>query len=129
MNESLEQYIGQWLFKANEDLKVVERLMDDDSPMTNPICFHCQQAVEKFLKAFLCFKEVETPKTHDVVLLRKLCTQLVPHFADLDIKDLNRFAVQSRYPDTFYLPSIKEARKYIDLAREVRKLVESQIQL
>ncbi|MDR0598605.1 MAG: HEPN domain-containing protein, partial [Treponema sp.] len=36
------------------------------------ICFHCQQAAEKYLKGFLVFKGIEFPKTHDLAALLKL---------------------------------------------------------
>ena len=53
MNEATKDFIGQWLSKANEDLLVVERLTETEIIAATAVCFHCQQAVEKFLKAFL----------------------------------------------------------------------------
>ncbi|MBI4848150.1 MAG: HEPN domain-containing protein [Nitrospirae bacterium] len=29
------------------------------------MCFHCQQCIEKYLKAFLIYNESEPPRTHD----------------------------------------------------------------
>jgi HEPN domain-containing protein len=52
MNDATKEFIIQWIEKANEDLYVVERLTEDEIVATSSICFHCQQAVEKFLKAF-----------------------------------------------------------------------------
>ncbi|MBN2050303.1 MAG: HEPN domain-containing protein [Spirochaetales bacterium] len=40
-----------------------------DYPAPGPleiICFHCQQAAEKALKAYLAYNEIRPPKTHDL---------------------------------------------------------------
>jgi HEPN domain-containing protein len=39
-------------------------------------CFHCQQAVEKSLKAFLIFHGVAFPFTHDLGKLMPLCAAM-----------------------------------------------------
>jgi len=41
--------LEQWLIKANNDLKVAENeiVLDPGDMVTDAICFHCQQAVEK----------------------------------------------------------------------------------
>ncbi len=53
MNRATADFVKQWLTKANEDLFVVTKLTEDEIIATSAVCFHCQQAVEKFLKAFL----------------------------------------------------------------------------
>lgn len=62
MNKATLEYINQWLFKANEDLLVVSKLTEFEIIATSSVCFHCQQAVEKFLKAFLIANGVEIKK-------------------------------------------------------------------
>lgn len=42
----------EWITKAEEDLAAARRLLQDD-PLPTPAAFHCQQAAEKALKAFL----------------------------------------------------------------------------
>ena len=53
MNKDTEDFIKQWLIKANEDLLVVEKLTEDEIIAPSSVCFHCQQSVEKILKAYL----------------------------------------------------------------------------
>jgi hypothetical protein len=36
------------------------------------VCFHCQQAVEKYLKALLTLLGIPAPRTHDLEVLHKL---------------------------------------------------------
>lgn len=59
MNEATINFIKQWLVKANEDLLVVDKLTEYEIIAKSSVCFHCQQAVEKFLKAFLIAKGFE----------------------------------------------------------------------
>ena len=62
----IDEYVKKWLIKAHNDLKVTENLMKLSSgeAITEAICFYSQQAVEKFLKAYLITKNVEFGKIH-----------------------------------------------------------------
>ncbi len=64
MNNATIDFIKQWLAKADEDLLVVERLTDYEIIATSSVCFHCQQAVEKSLKALIA-NGVDIKKTHN----------------------------------------------------------------
>jgi len=54
--------------KARNDMKVVEIGLQHDAPL-DVMCFHLQQAAEKFLKALLASKNVRYPLTHDLEVL------------------------------------------------------------
>jgi HEPN domain-containing protein len=49
--------IAAWLGKAQQDLERVERCLAPESPDVAHALFHCQQAAEKALKAFLTFHD------------------------------------------------------------------------
>lgn len=53
MNEATKEFVVQWLNKANEDLLVVKKLTEFEMVALSSVCFHCQQTVEKYLKAYL----------------------------------------------------------------------------
>lgn len=64
------------------------------------MCYHCQQAAEKFFKALLVDVGVTVPRTHN---LEDLLGLLQPHFPALakhrrGLVFLTRFAVDFRYP-------------------------------
>lgn len=40
--------VKRWLMKADNDLKVSKNEIQIEEAPTDIICFHCQQAVEKF---------------------------------------------------------------------------------
>ena len=46
-----DEYIREWIAKADKDIKTVE-IMRDIKDVTEIVCFHCQQATEKYLKVF-----------------------------------------------------------------------------
>lgn len=50
----MDEYIKNWIIKANKDLKTVEHELSlpEKETVVETVCFHSQQAVEKYLKAF-----------------------------------------------------------------------------
>jgi HEPN domain-containing protein len=83
---------------AADDRDAAKVLLDSDS-RPSIIGFHCEQAVEKALKAVLAGRAVNFPHTHDLGLLIQLCEDagaaLPAELADVD--RLTPFAVQTRY--------------------------------
>jgi len=65
MNPRLEE-AREWLQKAKSDLLSAQILMRHDPPVLDTASFHCQQAVEKLLKAFLVWKAVPFEKVHSL---------------------------------------------------------------
>jgi HEPN domain-containing protein len=60
-----------WLDRARRDLRAAGLLAAGDA--NAEALFHCQQAVEKALKAFLTFHERAFRKTHDLSDLSPEC--------------------------------------------------------
>ena len=120
-----DEYIENWLKKAENDLRIVdhELKLPEDETVKDIACFHCQQAVEKYLKAFLIFHEVEFPRTHNVEYLLEQSAKIDTDFSGIDIDELSDFGVNIRYPDDFYVPEINEVRFYYDLAKRIKSLV------
>ncbi len=67
----------QWLAKAKEDLGLAEFLVQSSS-FPGATVFHCQQAAEKTLKAFLVWQSQPFRKTHDLIELGGQCVALDP---------------------------------------------------
>jgi HEPN domain-containing protein len=89
------------------------------------VAFHCQQAVEKYLKALLVQRQVEFPKTHDIAkLLDRVATVDLATAQSLrDADGLTPFGVEARYPSDApeVLPSGEV--EAIGMARVVRTTV------
>lgn len=127
MNNETVQFIKQWLVKANEDLPVVEKLTENEIIANASVCFHCQQAVEKFLKAFLISCGIDIKKTHNIEYILSECTDIDLDFSAINPKELSDFGVDARYPGDMYIPSEEETMEYKNIALRVKDLVEEKI--
>lgn len=121
----IDEYLEKWLIKANNDLKVAENesQLTPQDMVTDAICFHSQQAVEKYLKAFLIFKKIDFDKSHKLEYLLELCIETDSDFSQVDIGDLSFYAVEVRYPDDFYIPTEKEAQDSLEIAMKVKQFI------
>ena len=89
-----------WISLAERDYTVATHLHTTLIPKPiEIICFHCQQAVEKALKAVLAYYGADIPKTHDITLLIKLCSvHTNAKLTDEKAADtITTFAVVARY--------------------------------
>ena len=96
-----EKEAKQWIEIANKDLALAEHVVKTMRPIPHElVCFHCQQFVEKYLKAFLVSKGQEPPYIHDLAKLIAICEKETPAFAEIKEKCiiLTGYGVQSRYP-------------------------------
>ena len=127
--ETKIEYIQKWFIKADNDMQsaVTLRSAALEDITTDTICFHCQQTIEKYLKAFLIWHNVEFDKIHDLVYLQKLCSTIDIDISSVPVKALNFFGIMVRYPDNFYIPSLDEADHAISLAKQIKVLIRSKL--
>ncbi len=107
-----------WVVKAENDLLDADNNLRSDRVPYDTVCFHCQQAAEKMLKAFLAFHGVPPPRTHDLLMLLEDILARVPLAERLreGLSILTPYAVSARYPDDEgdmpTLADAQEARQY-----------------
>ena len=111
--------------KAGRDFKVAQGLMRRwVAGYGDAACFHCQQAVEKYLKACLIESGIPFPRTHDLSALLALLLPRDPLWQSLDAacQTLTKYAVDVRYPgDDATKRDAQEALKFAaTIRREVR---------
>lgn len=117
-----EEYVQDWINKAEKDIKTVE-IMREYNDLTEIICFHCQQAVEKYLKALLIKNDEDITKTHNIDFLLNKCFKYNNKFEDFLGTALSEYAVDTRYPDIRYIPSKEEMEDAISQMKEIIKIV------
>ena len=93
--------ITEWIAKAEGDCATALREnRARKAPNYDAACFHAQQCVEKYLKAFLYKRHTSFAKTHDLVVLLDAC--LVHHPLLEAWRDpfemLSQYSVLFRYP-------------------------------
>lgn len=121
----IEENIKNWIIKAMEDFNTAKHELSfpKEEISTGPVCFHCQQLVEKLLKAYLVSKNIDFEKTHDLEFLLELCRRQDQDFEKLNIGNLRFYAVEIRYPDEFYIPSIDEAKECFEIASNIKSFI------
>lgn len=96
----MNRLTAEWVKKAEDDLGVARKLLRGRVQYPDQICFHCQQAIEKYLKALLQESGVPFPRTHDLLQLVDLLIPLDGTLCRLrrGTATLTRYAVDYRYP-------------------------------
>ena len=62
--------VAEWIKFSDRDYDTAKHLYKNMHPAPLEIvCYHCQQATEKALKAFLIFSDVKPEKTHNLIEL------------------------------------------------------------
>ena len=124
-DEIIKDLVHKWIEKAEKDLLTAERELSFEDPVTESVCFHSQQCVEKYLKAFLVHHQIYFTKTHRIMDLIELCATTEASFKDKleDADTLTDYAVEVRYPDIGLEPGIEDAEEAFDIAKKVKEFV------
>ncbi|HEY5792717.1 MAG TPA: HEPN domain-containing protein [Chthoniobacterales bacterium] len=125
MGTEKSREIEAWLLKAQNDLDAARLLAEADPPKRDIAVYHCQQAAEKTLKAWLVFRDIPFPKTHDLEKLLSLDLPNTPALARLAGHGhiLSPYAVEFRYPGDLIEPDGKTCEEALRLASEVGVLI------
>ena len=120
--EKKNSLIKEWLHKGERDLDTARLTLDNRPEYTDIICYHCQQAVEKYLKAYLVYLDTPFEKKHDLDYLIDLIVENdkdIEQFYDF-VETLSGYAVEIRYPDDWSEPSIEEAKGAYEIALNIK---------
>jgi len=117
--------IKQWIIKGDHDLGTAKITFLHIPEYLDTVTFHCQQAVEKYLKAFLVFLLKPFRFSHDLVYLLDLITENDPDFKKYydNISELQSYAVEIRYPNETIFLSQEKVKKAISIAKDVRDFI------
>lgn len=109
-NEQMDEY-KEWLAFAQTDYDCADYLSKapfHPRPL-NVICYHCQQAAEKAIKALIVYfgSQGGMPKVHDLSFLLNQVKNIVLEQKGIDIShdlmliadDLSKYGVAPRYPN------------------------------
>ena len=124
----LDTEARRWLARARSNLAGAEwpnlpgRVFED-------LCYDAHQAAEKALKAVLVANGQRPPRSHD---LAELLTALVKNGLHVPpsgnhLANLNRYAVEARYPGTMELVTDAQHREALALARETVQWAEAEV--
>jgi HEPN domain-containing protein len=123
----MTQETKEWYDKATMDLGVAKHLLETYYPKPiEIICYHCQQAAEKAIKALIIFYGAEggIPKLHDLsFLLNQIKNKVDIEEKYYDYADtLSPYGVAVRYPNELFLEE-RHAKEAVQLAGEILQWV------
>ena len=103
---------SDWYKKASSDLSAARILFENGGDLAL-VAFHCQQAIEKTLKAFVLEKKGYAPDGHNTIFLCKTAAKINNGFYDWvdECIALNNYYIQTRYPPDFPLEIDKKKAK------------------
>lgn len=121
MNAQIEA-VKPWIEKADHDLGSAKIIFLHLPEYFDIVAFHCQQAVEKYVKALLVYHQVSFVKSHDLMYLLDALS------GSIEIDEsryrrafiLNNFAVQIRYPNSIVNLTANDLETAIQIADEFR---------
>ena len=88
-----KELVGEWFKFADNDIDTVLVLKEMRPQHWEIICYHCEQAAEKYLKSFLVSKEQIPPKTHDLTNICNLCSEQDKDFTSANVEQAIKYAL------------------------------------
>jgi len=121
----MKKLVKDWLSLAEKDLKAAQIIVERDDDLTNVVCFHCQQCLEKLLKASLIANNEDVPRTHNLLKLYGMAREKLKIAFDMTMLEMiNDIYTDARYPSDLGLlpdglPSKEKARQFCDFTKDI----------
>lgn len=125
-----QSIVDEWLAKADEDYLFTEKYLQNEESFFAPLCFHCQQAAEKYLKSYIVAKEFSFLKIHDINELREVCQDHEESFEEIrdECALLSRYYIDTRYPTVWPVGYTKEdAWTALEAVGRIREFVKTKL--
>ena len=119
----------EWAQKAEADYVAADWLWQAPTPIHDAICFHAQQCIEKYLKAWLQEANTPFPRTHDLEELLDLIVHATPTWNAWrsDFLVLTTHAVDFRYPGKS--ATANDTRHAMQICSNVRQAIRTSLGL
>jgi len=121
LDDARGEDVRAWLTKAAGDLRAAAHSLSADPPITFDVAFHCQQACEKALKAFLTWHDRPFRKTHSLEETGEACLAIDATLRQVidGAVPLSEYAWRFRYPGEANDPLPEEAEAALAIARDL----------
>ena len=128
----------EWIKYGNVNLNAGKELFEDNIDEFNIIiCFLMQQSVEKYLKAYLIFNDIEINevnknKIHDIGRLINYCEKIDSSFNilfKLNVDILSEYAINSRYPFPSKVITLEDTIEALSIAERVKSFINEKIKI
>ncbi len=133
-----EETVNEWIRYADESLNAGKQLFKNNpDEFKTTVCFLMQQGVEKYLKAYLVFNDIEINeanknKIHNIGKLINDCEKIDPSFDNLfkiNPEILSNYAVNSRYPFLSKTVTLEDEKTAVSIAEKVKTFINEKINI
>lgn len=123
------EHAGAWIEKAKNDLLNADNNLASEQIPYDTVCFHCQQAAEKLLKAYLVAHNKAYPITHNLFTILEYILEYdstAENFRE-SLAILNPYSVEVRYPGDAWMPAPSDAKEARQAVQEIYNWVKSKL--
>jgi HEPN domain-containing protein len=129
----MKKQVEAWIGFAEKDILTISEIIKNPN-LTNVATFHCQQAIEKYFKAFLLENEKPLTKIHNLLALYGIIKEIIDLELDEDLLSMiNDIYLESRYPgeigllDDGSMPTVEQANQFFVFAKEVETKIKNEL--
>jgi HEPN domain-containing protein len=126
----MKRLVEDWLMLAEQDMRTASVIINEDH-LTNIVAFHCQQAIEKYFKAYMLEHDKPLLKIHDLLKLYGIIKEIKDLKIDEDILAIiNETYIEDRYPGELGLlsdgmPSNEQAHIFLEFAKAIEEKIKT----
>jgi HEPN domain-containing protein len=128
----MKKLVNDWIILAEKDVKAASVIINEEY-LTNVVAFHCQQAIEKYFKAYILEYERPLLKIHDLLKLYGIIKEIKDLEIDEDLLSLiNETYIEDRYPGELGLlpdgmPSNEQAHNFLEFAKSIEEKIRNEL--
>lgn len=128
-DELIKGVARRWLRWSDEDLVAARHTAADEDIPPRVACAHAQQSAEKAIKSLLIAKDIDPPRSHNLLrLARMLDEEKGRELLALKISELNRWAIEGRYPADADEATASDAACAVELSMQVNVLAHREME-
>jgi HEPN domain-containing protein len=128
----MKKLVNDWVFLAKKDIKNALLIIAEED-LTNIVAFHCQQAIEKYFKAYILENDKPLLKIHDLPKLYGTIKEVKDLEIDEDLLSIiNETYIEDRYPGELGLlpdgmPSMEQVKNFLEFAKEIEEKIQKEL--
>ena len=129
----MKRQVKAWVGFAEKDLLTISEIIKNEK-LTNVVVFHCQQAIEKYFKAYILENSKPLLKNHNLLALYGIIKEIKDFNIDEDmLSTINDIYLESRYPGEIGLlddglkPTVEQANQFFTFAKDIKEKIENEI--
>jgi len=130
---SMKKQVEAWIGFAEKDMLTISEIIKNPR-LTNIATFHCQQAIEKYFKAFILENEKPLMKIHNLLALYGTIKEIIDLKLDEDLlSTVNDIYLEARYPgeigllDDGSMPTVEQANQFYAFAKEIETKIKHKL--